>query len=142
MKSEHRHVGAWLSLVAVAIAAGCVTQEISAEAPSPLPLDRSEFDRAAAADLPKTKELLRHHLGAFAELFHFDTNGLDTVMTATIIGVRGGSEISFTMRMREVAPAKSDFPRRDYPPPTAVRIGLDKIWGALDRELAAAPQRR
>jgi len=114
---------------------------ISAEAPSPLPLDRSEFDRAAAADLPKTKELLRRHLGAFAELFHFDTNGLDTVMTATIIGVRGGSEISFTMRMREVAPAKSDFPRRDYPPPTAVRIGLDKIWGALDRELAAPPKR-
>ena len=115
---------------------------ISAEAPAPLPLNRSEFDRAAAIDLPQAKELLRRHLGALAELFHFDPDGLDTVMTATIIGVRDGSEISFTMRMREVAPAKSDLPRRDYPPPTAVRIGLDKTWGALDRELAAMPQRR
>jgi hypothetical protein len=115
---------------------------ISAEAPAPLPLNRSEFDRAAAIDLPKTKELLRRHLGALAEFFHFDTEGLDTVMTATIIGVRGGSEISFTMRMRELAPAKSDLPRRDYPPPTVLRSGLDKTWDAVDRELAVLAQRR
>jgi hypothetical protein len=139
---------AFKAVYAAIVKLGLVVREqsypelISAEGPSPLPLDRSEFDRAAAIDLPKTKELLRRHLGALAELFHFDTDGLDTVMTATIIGVRGGSEISFTMRMREVAPAKSDLPRRDYPPPTALRIGLDKTWGAVDRELAAMPQRR
>jgi len=114
---------------------------ISAEAPAPLPLDRSEFDRAAATDLPQAKELLRRHLGAAAEFFHFNTDCLDTVMTATISGVPDGSAISFTMRMREVAPAKSDLPRRDYPPPTAVRIGLDKTWDAVDRELAALPKR-
>ena len=78
---------------------------------------------------------------AFADRFNFDTKGLDTVMTATIIGVRGGSEISFTMRMREVSPAKSDLPRRDYPPPTAVRVGLDKTWDVVDREIAALPKR-
>jgi hypothetical protein len=115
---------------------------IGAEAPAPSPLTRSEFERAAAIDLPKAKEVLRRHLGTLADLFHFDTDGLDTVMTATIIGVRGGSEISFTMRMREVAPAKSDLPRRDYPPPNVLRSGLDKTWNAVDRELAALPQRR
>jgi hypothetical protein len=109
---------------------------ISAEAPAPRPLDRGEWDRAAASDLPATKELLRKHLGALAELFHFEPEGLDTVMTATIIGVAGGSEISFTMRMREVAPPKSDLPRRDYPPPTALKIGLAKVWAAVDREIA------
>jgi hypothetical protein len=110
---------------------------ISAEGPAPLPLDRDEWERASATDLPKTKELLRRHLGALAELFHFQPEGLDTVMTATIIGTGSGSEISFTMRMREVAPVKSDLPRRDYPPPTALRIGLDKLWAAVDRELGA-----
>jgi hypothetical protein len=114
---------------------------ISAEGPAPLPLDRSEWERASASDLPKTKELLRRHLGALAELFHFEPEGLDTVMTATIIGSGTGSEISFTMRMREVAPVKSELPRRDYPPPTALRIGLDKLWAAVDRELAA-PSRK
>ncbi len=201
MRGERRRVCAWLGLAAMALVAGCVSQEtkrdaineinkafeaeyedtlakngthvvsappeeafkavyaavvklglvvreqsrdpdlISAEAPAPLPLDRNEFDRAAAIDLPKTKELLRRHLGSLADLFHFDTDGLDTVVTATVIGVRGGSEISFTMRMREVAPAKSDLPRRDYPPPNVLRSGLDKVWGAVDRELAALPKR-
>ena len=62
---------------------------ISAEAPAPSPLTRSEFDRCAAIDLPNTRDIIRRHLGAFADRFNFDTKGLDTVMTATIIGVRG-----------------------------------------------------
>jgi hypothetical protein len=114
---------------------------ISAEGPSPLPLDRSEWDRASAADLPKTRELLWRHLGPMAEFFNFDTNGLDTVMTATISGVADGSAISLTMRMREVAPPKSDLPRRDYPPPTPVQVGLDKTWSVVDQELAARKKR-
>ena len=115
---------------------------ISAEAPAPAPLSRAEWDRDAALDLPKTKALLRRHLGALAEFFRFEPEGLDTVMTATIIAARGGAEISFTMRMREVAPPTSDLPRRDYPPPTALRTGLDKVWVAVNREVAALPPRR
>jgi hypothetical protein len=111
---------------------------ITAEAPAPRPLDRSEWDRAAATDLPQTRELLRRYIGALAELFHFEPEGLDTVMTATIIGRPAGVEISFTMRMREVAPPKQNLPRRDYPPPTAIKVGLGKLWTAVDAELAAA----
>jgi len=114
---------------------------ISAEAPAPLPLSRDEWDRAATIDLPKAKELLRRHIGPLAELFHFEPEGIDTVMTATVIGTSGGCEISFTMRMREVAPPKSGLPRRDYPPPTALKVGLDKLWSAVDRELAAQPRK-
>jgi hypothetical protein len=114
---------------------------ISAEGPAPLPLDRSEWDRATAVDLPKTKELLRRHVGALADRFHFEPEGLDTVITSTIIAAGSGSEISFTMRMREVTVVETDLPRRDYPPPTALKIGLDKVWGAVDRELGALPRR-
>jgi hypothetical protein len=110
---------------------------ITAEAPAPRPLDRNDWDRAAAADLPQTRELLRRYIGALAELFHFEPEGLDTVMTATIIGRASGSEVSFTMRMREVAPPKQNLPRRDYPPPTALKIGLAKVWAQVDAELAA-----
>ena len=114
---------------------------ISAEAPAPLPLDRSEWDRAAAVDLPKAKELLRPHVGPMAELFTFEPQGLDTVITATIIEARGGSEISITMRLRETAPPKSGLPRREYPPPTAARSGLDKVWAAVERERSAMPRK-
>jgi hypothetical protein len=41
------------------------------------------------------------------------------------------------MRMRETAPPPSGMPRREYPPPSAVRMGLDKIWREVDRELPA-----
>jgi hypothetical protein len=110
---------------------------IAAEAPAPLPLTRGEWDRASAADLPKAREIMRRHVGALAELFHFEPEGIDTVITATIIEERGGVRISLTMRMREVAPPTSALPRRDYPPPTALRAGLDKMWAAFEREQKA-----
>jgi hypothetical protein len=110
---------------------------ISAEAPAPMPLDRAEWDRAAATDLPRARELLRRHVGLLAEFFNFEPEGLDTVINATIIESGAGSRVTFTMRMREVAPPKSDLPRREYPPPSALQAGLDKIWGALERELRA-----
>ncbi len=110
---------------------------LSAEAPSPRPLDRAEWDRAAAVDLPRARAILGRHIGPLSAMFNFEPEGLDTVITATVIEVRGGSEISLTMRMREVAPPKQDLPRREYPPPTAVQAGLEKIWGAVDREIAA-----
>lgn len=109
---------------------------IAAEAPAPRPLDLDEWSRAAAADLPQTREILRPHIGALADAFNFDPQGLDTVLTATIIGTGTRSEISFTMRLREVAPARGDLPRREYPPPSTLKVGLDKIWAAFDQELA------
>jgi hypothetical protein len=115
---------------------------IAAEAPAPLPLDRSEWDRAAAADLPRARAILARHIGALAEWFNFEPEGLDTIITATVIEATGGSEVSFTMRMREIAPPKQDLPRREYPPPTAAKIGLDKIWKTVDAELAARATKR
>jgi hypothetical protein len=112
---------------------------LQAEAPAPLPLTRSEWDRASAIDLPKAKEILRRHVGPLAEAFQFEPQGLDTVITATVIEASGGAQVSLTMRLREIAPPQSGLPRREYPPPSAVQIGLDKIWGALDRELKARP---
>jgi len=114
---------------------------INADAAAPLPLNRSEWDRAGAADLPRARELLSRHVGLLAQGFTFEPEGLDTVITATIIEARGGSEVSLTMRMREVAEPKSGLPRREYPPPSALQAGLDKIWGALERELRAKAPR-
>jgi len=114
---------------------------ISAEAPAPAPLAKAEYDQCAAIDLPRAREIIRPYLSFMAETFKFDPSGLDTVMTATIIRASAGSEISFTMRLREVGPPKSNFPRRDYPPPNVLRCGLDKTWDAVNRELASIQKR-
>jgi len=118
---------------------------ITADSPAPRPLSPAEWERAAAADLPKARALLARHVGALANLFTFEPEGLSIVINANVLETPGGTEVSFAMRMREVDAPKSDMPRREYPPPTAVAIGIDKLWETLDRELrsrGAAPSRR
>jgi len=115
---------------------------LSVSAPAPDPLTRDEWLRAAQADLPKFRGILEQHLGLAAWFVSFEPQGLDVVINATTIQVRGGTAVSLTMRMREVAPPKSGYPRREYAPPTAVRMGLRKIWDALERELPPASGRR
>jgi len=91
--------------------------------------------------LPKIV-LLSRHVGMLANLFNFEPEGLDVIINATAVGARGGTEVSFTVRMRETAPPRSGIPRREYLPPSAVRMGLDKIWREVDRDLKNANWRR
>jgi hypothetical protein len=106
-------------------------------APAPTPLDAAEWRKAAEADLPKMRQIAVKHVGPMGWMLRFEPQGLDIVINATALRTGGGSEISLTMRMRETKPPESGIPRREYAPPTAVRMGLDKIWREVDRELGA-----
>jgi len=108
------------------------------ESAAPRPLDAQEWARAAASDLPKMREIARKHVGVAANFLSFEPEGLMIVVNATVLDAPAGSEISLTMRMRETSPPKSGMPRREYPPPTGLRIGLEKIWAQLEQELRAA----
>ena len=110
-------------------------------APAPKPLSSEEWQRAVAADLPLMRRLVRPHVGLLAEFLEFEPDAFDIVINATIVPRGARSAVSLTMRMREVEKAKpSKFPRREYPPPTALRIGIAKIWAAFERELYAMPR--
>jgi len=108
---------------------------INVVAPAPRPLDHDEWRQAADADLPRMREIARKRIGALSDFIRFEPDGLMIVINATVVEADAGSEVSLTMRMREVAPPKSGIPRREYAPPTGVRIGLRKIWAAIDQEL-------
>jgi hypothetical protein len=110
-------------------------------APAPLPLTREEWNRAAEADLPRLREIARKHVGFVANFINFEPEGLEVIINATVIGTGSSSEISLTMRMREYAPPKSGVPRREYPPPTAVHMGLEKMWREVDRDLTGTQGR-
>jgi len=114
---------------------------VNVYAPAPRPLDLKEWEQAAQADLPRTRAIIGPHVGIFAQFFTFEPNGLETVISGTVVEVPAGTEISFTARMREIAPPQSGFPRREYLPPTAVRMGLDKMWAELEREFRATYRR-
>jgi hypothetical protein len=110
---------------------------LNASAPAPSPLDAEEWRQAAEADLPKMREIAVKHVGIIGRFLRFEPEGLDIVINATALRSGAGSEISLTMRMRETAPPPSGMPRREYPPPSAVRMGLDKIWREFEQELRA-----
>lgn len=114
---------------------------VNVYAPAPRPLNLEEWTRAAEADLPRTREIIGPHVGIFRHSFNFDPKGLETVISGTVVEVPAGTEISFTARMREIAPPQSGFPRREYLPPTAVRMGLDKMWAEVEREFKATYRR-
>jgi hypothetical protein len=111
-------------------------------APAPTPLNTQEWRQVAEADLPKIRALARPHIGMAAEFINFEPQGLLVVINATTLEVAGGTEVSVTMRMREVAPPPSGMPRREYPPPTGVVRGLEKIWAQFEQELRAAGRLR
>jgi hypothetical protein len=104
-------------------------------APAPRPLDLVEWRQATDADLPHLREITREHVGILSEFIRFEPEGLQVVINTTVIEARGGAEVSLTTRMREIAPPRSGIPRREYPPPTAVRVALGKIWAAFEQEL-------
>jgi hypothetical protein len=110
---------------------------VNVYASAPRPLTLEEWREAAEADLPKLREVARRHVGAMADFIRFEPEGLQIVINATVLQAAAGSEVSLTMRMREIAPPRSGMPRREYAPPTAVQIGLDKIWSELEREFKA-----
>jgi hypothetical protein len=77
-------------------------------------------------------------LGPYCKTIRFEPDDYVIVINATVLPAgRGASEVSLTTRMREIAP-RPGVPRRDYPPPTGVRMALDKIWGQLEQQLARA----
>jgi len=114
---------------------------VNVYAPAPLPLNQREWEEAAAADLPRTREIIGPHVGIFRHFFNFEPRGLESVISGTVVETAGGTEISFTARMREITPPESGFPRREYLPPTAVRMALDKIWREVEREFKATYRR-
>lgn len=105
-------------------------------APAPLPLNMREWGEVAQADLPMMREIAARHVGLVPSWFiSFEPQGLEIVINATVVQVGADSEVSLTMRMRQLTPPPSGMPRREYAPPTGVHKGLDKIWAQIEREL-------
>ncbi len=108
---------------------------LSVAAPAPLPLSAAEWRSASQVDLPLLRALIEPEVGLAASFVHFEPQGLDVVITATFLDVPDGSQVSLTVRLRETAPPKSGWPRREYVSPQVLKVGLDKIFDAFEREL-------
>ena len=110
-------------------------------AKAPLPLTDQEWRSASQVDLPLLRQLIEPHVGVAANFVQFEPQGLDVVINATFIEGAGSTQVSLTVRLRETAPPRSGWPRREYVSPRVLNLGLEKIFTAFERELRAGPQR-
>jgi hypothetical protein len=114
---------------------------LAVAAPAPLPLSDEEWRRASEVDLPLLQGLIEPHVGLAAKFVKFEPQGLEVVINATVLDGAAGTEVSLTVRLREIAAPRSGWPRREYVAPHLLNVGLEKIFGAFERELRAGPQR-
>ena len=66
---------------------------------------------------------------------------MQVVINAVFLEAPRGTEVSLTVRLREIAPPRSGWPRREYVAPHVLTVGLDKIFAGFERELRAGPRR-
>jgi len=105
--------------------------------PAPRPLSDAEWKQVSDLDTPLLRRLIEPYVGLASNLVQFEPQGLDVQISTTVISQGSGSEVTLTVRLRETAPPRSGWPRREYLSPNALRAGLDKIWAAYEREVRA-----
>jgi hypothetical protein len=142
-----RQADAFLSMRVTLAGLGMRTEQqdlslghLAVAAAAPLPLSDEEWRQASEIDLPLLRRLIEPHVGMAAQFVKFEPQGLEVVINATVLETAAGTEVSLTVRLREVAPPRSGWPRREYVAPQLLKVGLEKIFAAFERELRAGPQ--
>ena len=114
---------------------------LTVAAPAPRPLSMDEWQRVVQDDGPMMARILCPKLGEYCRKIRFEPDDYVIVINATVLGAaNNSSRVSLTTRMREIK-ERPGVPRRDYPPPSGVRMALDKIWTEYERERAAQARR-
>jgi hypothetical protein len=101
---------------------------------APTPLTNEEWAEVKKRDTPEMRDIAEDELGPLSWFATLDPSGKDVLVNVLVEEKGVGVEVSLKMRLR-VAATGSDRARRMQPPPTAVRIGLDKFWALFEDEL-------
>jgi len=109
---------------------------ISVTMPAPGPIDAQEWQQVKRLDEPMYRRIAAKHLGFKGNFFQLEPEGLMVDGIVTLVESGEGIDISITLRLREIKPQppESILPRRDYAPPTAVKIGYEKIWELFEEQ--------
>ena len=99
---------------------------LAVAAAAPAPLSDEEWRTASAADLPLLQRLIEPHVGLAANFVKFEPQGLEVVINATVHEAAAGTEVSLTVRLRETAPPRSGWPRREYVAPQLLKVPCRK----------------
>jgi hypothetical protein len=103
-------------------------------APAPVPLTMSDWAVVQKSDTQDMRSIIAEEVGFASWFVTLDPSAKDVMANIFITEKGEGVEISIGLRLRN-RKVEADRNRRMQPPPTAVRMGLRKLWSVLDQEL-------
>lgn len=102
------------------------------EAQAPLPLNDEEWTRAAKADGPRFRKHVVEHCGIVGHFYEFQPDRVNLIVDVLAVPAGAKTSVSITILMR-FKEQRADLPPRSYPPPTGLKLGLEKFWSTLER---------
>ena len=106
---------------------------VYANAPAPLPLNALEWEIVKRNEMPNLHAIMVEELGSMGTRATLDTHNLDVIMNVRVRDAENAVEVSLTFAVQN----KLRRVRSTEPPPSALRLALEKFWWTFDSELAA-----
>ena len=105
-------------------------------APAPVPLTMSDWAEVQKSDTQEMRSIIAEEVGVASWFVTLDPSAKDVLANVFITEKGAGVEISIGLRLRN-RKVKADRSRRMQPPPSAVRMGLRKLWSVFEQELVS-----
>ncbi|MBW2406218.1 MAG: caspase family protein, partial [Deltaproteobacteria bacterium] len=103
-------------------------------APAPVPLTMSDWAVVQQTDTQEMRSIIAEEVGLASWFVTLDPSAKDVLANIFLTEKEEGVEISIGLRLRN-RKVETDRSRRMQPPPSAVRMGLRKLWSVLEQEL-------
>lgn len=109
-----------------------------ASAAAPTPLTQDEWKIVQDHDTDEMREVVGETIGAASWFVDLDPSGKEVLANVLINETGEGTEISIGIRLRATR-TEAGRDRRLQPPPTAMRIGMEKFWAIFEEEAGQEP---
>ena len=105
---------------------------------APTPLTQDEWKIVQENDTDEMRTVIGEVIGAASWFVDLDPTGKEVLANVLVNETAEGTEVSLGIRLRSTR-STVDRDRRLQPPPTAMRIGLEKFWRAFEEEIGQKP---
>lgn len=105
---------------------------------APTPLTQDEWKIVQENDTDEMRKVVGETIGAASWFVDLDPTGKEVLANVLVNEAAEGTEVSLAIRLRSTR-ATVDRDRRLQPPPTAMRIGLEKFWQVFEEEIGQKP---
>lgn len=109
---------------------------LQGSAPAPTPLSKQEWGLVEQSDNPSLQAIATQELGAIGSQFTLDPEPYDVLLNVFVSEIPQGATVSLELRIKNRTVQMYKTAYSSEPPPTAVRIGVEKFWYVFGQQIA------